>query len=505
MIAGITAYPSEQPGREHMNIVQPILFQACFDPEATAIILPGHALSPMSYGRLASAIHNIGRNALKRGLKSGDRVSILTADQFFSLLLKLGLSQVGIVTSEAKPSQWTRFGVTAAIVDHKSAALDAPRTWSAGNDWLEGDGTPLSREEISAGGDHPCIIATTSGTTGEPKGVLRSHAALFTVQSQYLSNYGQEIATARSVYATFPLSTVIGFRSILYVLWRAGTVFLACLSPHIAAEKIFEHRIELLVTTPAMALRIASFYESVPSLRSPYRAVVLVGGMASTQLIAGIRARLSSKIITSYGSTEALSTAGASVDSLASTPGAVGILHPFSGVEIVDENGTLLPPGDEGIIRIRHEAVADGYLGDPEASALAFRDGCFYPGDLGRVTADNFLVLSGRSKDVLFVGGSKINPEKIEKILEDYPNIVRAGAFTEMSAHGVEEVWAVVTARAPIDSAHLAQYCSKLLSSTFMPARIVVTDNIPQNSMGRIDRTALPEIARNSKNSTTRP
>src|SRR5215468_5426571 len=108
--------------------------------------------------------------------------------------------------------------------------------------------------------------------------------------------------------------------------------------------------------------------------------------------------RMCSNLVCSYGSTEVGTVASAPAHLIADIPGAVGHVTPGVSIEIVDQSGQMLPAGKEGFVRIRSPHSVKGYVGNPEGSRTAFRDGCFYPGDIGYLTHDRMLVISGREK-----------------------------------------------------------------------------------------------------------
>ena len=131
-------------------------------------------------------------------------------------------------------------------------------------------------------------------------------------------------------------------------------------------------------------------------------------------------------------------------------PGAVGFVLPGINVQIVDEGGVPLPRGKEGIIRINSEYGAREYLDDPEESARVFRDGWFYPGDLGYLTEQNMLVISGRTKTVINIGGEKVTPERVEEVLSAHPSVQQVAVLAVHNERGVDDVCALVVPRSAL-------------------------------------------------------
>lgn len=168
-------------------------------------------------------------------------------------------------------------------------------------------------------------------------------------------------------------------------------------------------------------------------------------------------------------------------------------MTPGIRIEIVDDHDRALAPGREGIVRVASEFAVDCYIDDPAESAQVFRDGWFYPGDIGALTADNLLIIAGRQNDVLNVGGSKMAAEKVEAVLLSFEGVSEAAAFTIAGASGVEEIWAAIVCGDAVDIEGLRSHCRPRMPAVFVPARIVALKSLPTNAMGKVDRQRLKE------------
>jgi acyl-CoA synthetase (AMP-forming)/AMP-acid ligase II len=156
----------------------------------------------------------------------------------------------------------------------------------------------------------------------------------------------------------------------------------------------------------------------------------------------------------------------------------------------------VLTPGTEGLIRYRGHTCVDGYLGNPPGSAAFFRDGWFYPGDIGSIGPDGLLIISGREKSVLSVGGHKVTPELIEDLLLSFDGVEQAGVFPVVNSVGLEEVHAAIVARAEVDERQLFLHCQQGLPDHLVPRRFIKVEALPRNDMGKINRARLPDVAR---------
>lgn len=168
--------------------------------------------------------------------------------------------------------------------------------------------------------------------------------------------------------------------------------------------------------------------------------------------------------------------------------------RPIDGVElrILDQDGAPLPPGETGEIAIRAPGMVDGYLDNPEQTALRFRDGWFHPGDIGYVRPDGQLVVQGRKDEMIIMNGLNIFPKEIEAALEGHPEIAYAAALALPSRiHGDIPVAAVELAGDSLLTPPEIQRWAHPLLGLRAPKRIVIVDSLPRNSQGKVAKRAL--------------
>jgi acyl-coenzyme A synthetase/AMP-(fatty) acid ligase len=218
------------------------------------------------------------------------------------------------------------------------------------------------------------------------------------------------------------------------------------------------------------------------------RTVLTGGGLLSRSMIADARARLCSSVVNLYGSSEAGATAFATTDQLTSVEGATGFVAPWAEVEVVDAAGNALPAGMDGILRIRATCQGAPYPPERAASNDSFRDGWFYPGDLGRITPDGLMILTGRTSDIINVGGLKLAPEVIEDILRRHPAVTEAAAFGAMGESGIEEILVAVVANRAVADRHLIDWCAE---HGLPLTHVHVVEALPKTASGKIDRDLL--------------
>lgn len=184
---------------------------------------------------------------------------------------------------------------------------------------------------------------------------------------------------------------------------------------------------------------------------------------------------------------------------IAHMEGAAGYVTPGARIEIVDETDRPVPAGTDGIVRIASEFAVDRYIDDPIESAKVFRNGWFYPGDLGSLTPDNLLVISGRLNNILNIGGEKIAAERVEAALASFKGVRQAAVFIATSKAGVQEVCAAVVCPKTFDAEKLRAHCRERMPAYFVPAHIVNLDSLPVSPMGKVILPRLKEMIETRK------
>jgi acyl-CoA synthetase (AMP-forming)/AMP-acid ligase II len=477
-----------------LNIVEPILFQAKVQPEAPALCAQG--VDVISYGLLAAQMSLIAHRAASLGLKAKDVVALSVDEPLLHAVIILGLTQAGIITLSVAGHPPPPGVKVDAVVSSRPYrfALEA-KHFVLDMTWMTGDPAPIATTPFgSEASDKPCRIVLTSGTTGEPKAVALSHAIVAARNARFEFVLGSRLPLISRLYMNTALASAFGFQYLIQMLSRGGTLFFRGDTIPNTLRAFAIYRIEAMVATPATLSQFldACDRHSVNDVRVD--TILTSGSLLPRPLLERIRPRLCSHVITGYGATETAVSVTAPAHRIADIPGAAGYVTPGIRIEIVDEADRALPVGTEGIVRIASELGVNSYIGDPVETARVFRDGWFYPGDLGHLTADNLLVISGRQNEMLNVGGGKIPAEKVEEALMNYEGVREAVAFMATSAVGTDEVWAAVVASEPVDVDKLRAHCSELIPIIFVPAHVVPLERLPMNANGKIDRPQLKQM-----------
>ena len=478
-----------------MNIVEPILFQSKLSPFTTAICVPGSKFDSVRYGMLEAFIHNVARTALKSGIVPGNIVATHINDTILHTAFVLGLMHAGATTLSLRGPKPVA-GITPDVIltDVPGNVANSGTVLAVDQSWLEGDGAAAPVAPHGSD-DDICRIILTSGSTGLPKGIAFSHRMLAARIAHYTYSKGPRFAHCSRLYCDLGIATSPGFRYAMALLSRGGTIFFLGADPADILQAIDLHRIQGMATSPYSLGEYLKFFEADKAFEVTFDHIICQGAMLSRQLSQRARARLCQNLYSSYGSTETTTVALGPASVLERVPGAVGYVQPGVVVEAIDGSGNVLPPQRDGALRIRTDHMAEGYVGDPETTWAFFRDGYFYSGDIGHLTAEGLLVITGREKTALNVGGDTVSPELVEDIIGAFANVEEAAVFALNDELGIARLFALIVAKSPIEESGLLQHCAQRLPPSCIPTRIIPVDALPRGAQGKLERQRLPEIA----------
>ena len=476
-----------------MNVTEPLRRLALTLPDRPALV--GCDDTVIDYETLDELIDLVGLEAERRGLGPGDVVGLDLAglDQFRALVVALGLARRGVATA-ASLAGGLKLRVLTGGQPAPPPGTPPARQPAERLDQFW-DGMAAGRGDIPLGPIHPDPAApfrifSSSGTTGRPKTMLIDHRMM----ARRVYDQSHALIPFSPVHApAVALSTTWGMTQALRTLWAGGALVLS----HTAAlhGAVLRHGVTSIACAPIV---LAEILAAMPAEAPPPPTLLRVevsGSALPAKLRRQAEARLCPVVINYIGSAEAGGVASAAFALLdAAPPGAAGYLHPGVRAEAVDENDRPLPPGAQGLLRVRTMAPVAGYLDDPKTTAEQFRDGWFYPGDLGAVTADGLLIVNGRASEVINAGGVKVAPTVIEQALDERPEVIECAAFGAPDSDGVTRVWAAVVADEPVDAAALTAYLASRLGD-IAPRRLMQVSSLPRNANGKVLRSVLTEMA----------
>jgi fatty-acyl-CoA synthase len=366
-------------------------------------------------------------------------------------------------------------------------------------------GRSVSQVDVSdrAAAVSPAAISTvmyTSGTTGNPKGVLHSHHAIRNVVDQ-ANRLSVRVTDVILMY--LPLFHAYGFYEgpLLSLLSGARCVLMTRFDPGEALALLERERATMCFGFSAHFQDLLDHPAFGSTARSSLRVSVLAVGPASMEDLARRACReFGGRIVSAYGMTEigvgaTLGLLDEDEDHSAATSG-----YPLPGYEflIADrQTGAEVPVGAPGEVLTRSYQVMEGYLNEPELTKAAIdADGWLHSGDMGTMSPDGYLRIVGRYKDMLRVGAENVDPAEVEALYLAHP-AVRAAIVVGIPDRRLDEVGClcVVPGANAGDrdelSAELLHYADGKLASHKRPRKVVFVDSLPMTPSGKVQRHLL--------------
>ncbi|MGE3286508.1 MAG: AMP-binding protein [Pseudonocardia sp.] len=494
-----------------MDLATTLTWAAERHPHRRAVGGTGRTLT---YNEWDARTNRLARALAAAGVGRRDRVAFVTGGGEPLASLHLAAQKLGAVSVPLS----TRFGpeelrycagdcgAALVVVDEANAGraaaldtvVDAATVRSVAELDTAADGAspgPLAGRPAPA---DTSVILYTSGTTGRPKGVPRSHAAEHAAalaQAVQLQQRHGEV-----VLGVMPLFHTMGLRTLLCSILVGGTwVGQNAFDPAESLELIERERVSALYLVPTI-------YWSLLRTGRPevLRGVARLAyaGAAMTPALAEelIELVAPAAFVNHFGSTEIYTfTIGPDV---AAKPGSAGRAGIFSRVRLIaPQTGApadaLVGPGEQGqvIVSMESPEAFGGYWNRPDADAKAIRDGWYYTGDLAVADGDGDLWVAGRVDDMINSGGENVYPDEIEAALVRCPEIDDVCVVGLPDERWGQAVTAFVVARAGIDPATAVRaagaYAREVLPSLKRPKRVVAVAAIPRSGVGKTLRRTL--------------
>jgi len=490
-------------------------------PEKTALIWGDQRLSYKNLsdmaGRLASAL-------IENGIQKGDRVVIVTPNSVETIIAMFGILKAGgvflVVHHSIKEKKLSyilhdcgakgivlfqnqlpafktvletgeslRCMIVCGDEEGGPAAGCVPAVfWSA----VQKNYSALKRSPPRSEQDLACLVYT-SGSTGEPKGVMESHACIdFATGSiiRYLENTPDDI-----VLNCLPLSFDYGLYQPLMVFKFGGTLVLerSFMFPAAILKKMEKERVTGFPGVPTIFSLLLQMNLSTYDLSS----LRYISNTAAALPVSHIE-RLCAKfphvqLYSMYGQTECKRVLYLPPHELKNRPGSVGIAIPGTEVWIQGPEGERLPPGSIGQLVVRGRHVMKGYLNKPKETAGTFgpgrfpEEGVLFTGDLFREDEEGFFYFVSRLDDIIKTRGEKVAPKEIENILYLLPCVLEAAVVGVPDDLEGEAIKAYIVSSDPALSAKVViNHCKKHLESFMVPKFVEFRDTLPKGSTGKI-------------------
>ncbi|MFZ5616089.1 MAG: AMP-binding protein [Pseudomonadota bacterium] len=438
----------------------------------------------------------------------GDRIAVQVEKSAENVALYLACLRAGFVYlplntayTDSELSYFIADAEPAVFVCDPARAASAPSEPRIMTLAADGRGGLADAAEIAAAasaiqprsGDDLAAILYTSGTTGRSKGAMLTHR-----------NLASNATTLHALWGFRPGDVLLHALPIHHIhgLFVALNTALLNASEVIFLPKFDVPEIRRQLSRSTVMMGVPTFYsrllaDAAFSSEERRNVRLFISGSAplTAETFKAFEERTGHRILERYGMSEAGMIASNPLDG-ERIAGTVGYALP--GVEIrVTEDGKILPPCELGVVEVRGPNVFKGYWRMPEKTAEDFREGgWFSTGDIGFLSADGRLTLSGRAKDLIIVGGFNVYPKEIEEILDALPGVAESAVIGVPHPDMGEGVVAVLVPQRgspeapPLSDASLNDAVSAVARFK-RPRKFFWTDALPRNAMGKVQKQAL--------------
>ena len=370
----------------------------------------------------------------------------------------------------------------------------------------EGYAELLSSEPIAMVDTEPDDLAWlfyTSGTTGRPKGAMLSHRNLMMMTDSYYGDV-DPVTEADSLLHAAPMSHGSGIYILPYVAKGALQVIpdSGGFDPAEIADLLLSHQNVSAFFAPTMVTRMINAPAITEGDTSNLKTIIYGGGPMYVEDCLKALELLGPKLVQIYGQGEAPMTITALsradhtatddpryLDKLAS----VGTARTGLEVQVIDEEGAPLPPGEIGEVWVRGDVVMQGYWQNALATQESLNDGWLHTGDMGTFDEEGYLTLKDRSKDVIISGGSNIYPREVEEVLLQHDGVQEVSIVGRPHPEWGEEVIAFIVCAPGSEAAEaeLDQLCLDNIARFKRPKEYRFVEELPKNNYGKILKTEL--------------
>jgi len=489
------------------------LYDALIAPHAKndAIFLTLDDGTQVSYASFVSRVAQLAHVLTNAGVKPGDRVVVQAPKLFDTIALYGAAVQSGAVYLPLNTA-YTQSELQYFIEDSTPALVVCDRRNEAGISaicdggaqvmTLAKDGTgslstgadacDTSFPTVPRGPEDLAALLYTSGTTGRSKGAMLSHKNLLS-NAVSLTDLWQITSKDRLIHA-LPIFHTHGLFVALNTALLAGSQvrFMAAFDVDMVIAEIPSST--LLMGVPTFYTRLLGDDRLNSDLVKNMRLFVSGSAPLLAETHTAFEERTGHRILERYGMTE--------TNMITSNPyhgvrlaGTVGYALPGTDVEITD-NGRPVAPGEVGMIEVRGDNVFQGYWNMPEKTAEELRDtGFFITGDLGVKSDDGHISIVGRQKDLIISGGYNIYPKEIEDVINDIDGVLESAVFgVPHSDFGESVLAAIVLENSKLSPEDIATLVAPSLARFKQPRRYIITDALPRNTMGKVQKNILREL-----------
>ena len=481
-------------------------------PASDSVLLTTQDGASYTYADAEQYSAQVANYLLGMGLQAGDRVTVQVEKSAENLWLFLGVIRAGLIyhplnsaytddelrffLADARPSLVVCDGEREAAITSLCAEAEVPHLAL-----LNGDGTGDLMPAVSAcsqqfetAHSQPFDVAAlvySSGTTGQPKGIMLSHG-----------NLGSNATVLRDLWGFHQNDCLLHMLPIFHV--HGLFVALGCILMSGASMRWHQGfdvdaalqalpNCTVMMGVPTYYTRLLSCAKFDAAVCRNMRLFICGSAPLLPETFNAFEARTGRTILERYGMTET----GMNISNPLNGPrkaGSVGLPLPGVEIKLCGADGECVPPGEVGDILVRGPNVFVGYWNQPEKTMADFTsEGFFMTGDKGSVDADGYISIVGRSKDMVITGGLNVYPRELELIIDEMAGVTESAVIGLPDADFGEKVIAVVVAdgSVPLDEFSIRNAVRAHAAAFKVPKQVYFVEELPRNTMGKVRKDLL--------------
>ena len=505
-----------------MNCAQLLINTAERLPNKVAIVFRGQEIT---FGELKERVFRFANGLIEAGIQPNDHVALLMPNCPQYVISYFGILVAGATVVPANPMYTPREltyilnnSDAKAVVYHEliKPVIEAAKPniemtehffeYSEQNEhcsWnIVANVSPIA-SLAQRDAEDVAQILYTSGTTGNPKGVMITHDNLTFITGILIRELG--VIESDRIIVVLPIFHVLSKMAALWTaLTQGSTIFLeerfvpdAILEMIGKVQATVFYGVQTMFTLFSMSPRINEFdYSSLRLFGSG-------GASIPVEIIDRIQKSIGVTLSEAYGQTESTVIITCQPINGEQIPGSVGLPVEGIGFRIVDPEGNDVAQGQIGEIVFNGRGAMKGYYKNPDATAATIRDGWVHTGDLAYQDEKGNVYIVDRIKDMIIRGGYNIYPREIEEVLYTHPAIAECAIVGEPNPVLGEEIVAFIVPRADVTEEDIQAYCAQHLAEYKVPRVYHFLDSLPKNATGKTLKEPLRKRVKQSETTST--
>jgi long-chain acyl-CoA synthetase len=472
-----------------------------------------------TFAELDERVNRLANALIDMGMQAGDRIAIMSRNcpqfrEVYISAIKAGLvlvplnvrhkeSEIAYVLDDCKPNAVICQNEYTGLIDSASSGAAYLQNYIC----IEhAEGKMLSYEDlidqsqpsepiVNISEDDLVLLMYTSGTTGQPKGVMTSRRCFTSYITKDPVVYGD---VSNSIHmSVMPMHGSAGLMTdFRYFAGGATTVIAESSDPSTVMRLIEQYQVtetDLVPTSINFLLNSPEFGQyDLGSLRKVY----YTGSYMAPELLERAIKAMGKIFCQVYGATEAIGISVLKAEEHISGSKRItsaGEVQVGVQMRILDTSGNEVPVGEKGEIVVKSDTLMNGYFGKPEATAMVLENGWFHTGDVGFIDEDGYLYIRDRKKDMIISGGLNIFPAEIENVIISNPAVLEVAVIGVPDPVWGESVKAVVVPKggAEISDEDIIELCKDKLAGYKKPKSVAFVESLPKTSTGKVQKWVL--------------